>query len=143
MFCIRDFIERDSVKLRKKVVRCGWCCIRRKRSNCFRRRAQLLNNISTYIFLPNEMADTDAVRPGYVALGFNRRVITKLATEMVPRRHYLVKEGEQMRIFELPWGDGVKRSSALMGGLSSRVSGIAGAVWGRMVSAVAERAGVC
>ena len=62
---MRDFIQSDSVKLRKKVVQMWLVLHSPEAFKLFPQAGQLLNNIRTYIFLPNEMADTDAVRPGY------------------------------------------------------------------------------
>jgi len=101
---LRDFIETSSATMRKKVVAVDLVLHSPGDLSVFPHADRLLANVGTYVFLPNENANTPAMRKHYSDLGLGGRVIRKLAEEMVPRRDYLVKEGNQLREMRLPWG---------------------------------------
>jgi len=99
-----NYISRSTATARKQVVSLHLVLHSPGDLNNFKQKSRIINNIGTYVFLPNEMANTGSIRKDYSDMGLSSRVIKKIAEEMVSRRHYLVKEGNQMRVFELPWG---------------------------------------
>ena len=101
---LRDFIEESSATMRKKVVSLNLVLHSPGDLSLFPHADRLLANIGTYIFLPNPEANSPGMRKHYSDLGLGSRVIKEIAEDMRPRRDYLVKEGNQMRKFQLPWG---------------------------------------
>ena len=101
---LRDFIEESSATMRKKVVSLNLVLHSPGDLAIFPHADRLLANIGTYIFLPNPEANSPGMRKHYSDLGLGSRVIKQIAEDMRPRRDYLVKEGNQMRVFQLPWG---------------------------------------
>jgi len=101
---LERYVEESSATARKKVVSLGLVLHSPGDLAVFKHRDRLVANFDTYIFLPNPRANDDELRPHYAALGLGSRVIRMIAEEMRPRRDYLVKEGNRMRLFRLPWG---------------------------------------
>jgi type IV secretion system protein VirB4 len=109
---LRDYMEQSSATMRKKVVSMHLVLHSPGNLSYFPHADLLLANVGTYVFLPNPEANTPAMRKYYSDLGLGSRVIRKLAEDLRPRRDYLVKEGNQIRVFQLPWGPW---ASALLG----------------------------